>query len=363
MVVIHIPYNCEIIEDILCYLNKYANEFELDDIINSKNDNEIKLLAYFDKYNFKFNNITYDIYYEEENELISTNHGPERKRNLSISSNQFNNKEKDLNSIKNLLIEIQNKAKPILEDKIRIYIANSNRWEKLNTIIKRNFDTIFLNDNKIINDIDNFMSDQNIYEKKGIKYKRNYLLHGPPGTGKTTLINGIASKYNLDIYMTNFNSGMNDSTFMKLVSKLSDKSILLLEDIDCLFDDRESKTNISFSTILNVLDGFASKNRLITFMTTNYFNKLESALKRPGRIDYIHEFKYATKKQAKDMYNSYFNNNGFENFYKKINNMKISTAVLQKFFFENRNEKELLSKIDLLNNLSDQYNNYQNIYL
>merc|ERR1712146_608430 len=112
--------------------------------------------------------------------------------------------------------------------------------------------------------------------------------------------------------------------------------ILLLEDIDCLFGDRESKTNISFSTILNVLDGFASKNRLITFMTTNYFNKLESALKRPGRIDYIHEFKYATKKQAKDMYNSYF---------------------------ENRNEKELLSKIDLLINLSDQYNNYQNIYL
>ena len=363
MVKIHIPYNCEITEDILYFLNNYADEFELEDILNCKNGNEIKLNAYFGNYNFQLNNISYNINYYEEDELISTNNEPERKRNLSISCNQFNDKETDLNSIKKLLLEIQNDARPILDDKIRILIANSNRWEKLNTITKRSFDTIFLNDDKIINDIDNFMNNENIYEKKGIKYKRNYLLHGPPGTGKTTLINGIASKYNLDIYMTNFNSGMNDSIFMKLVSKLSEKSILLLEDIDCLFDDRESKANISFSTILNVLDGFASKSRLITFMTTNHFNKLDPALKRVGRIDYIHEFKYATKKQIMNMYNNYFKNFDFENFYNKIKNKNVSTAALQKFFFENRHETNLISKIEQLYNLCEQYNNYQNIYL
>ena len=362
MAKVHISQYCDITVDILSYLNKYANTFEIDDD-NCKND-EINFLAYFGEYKIEIKNISYLISYEEESELVGCNSGPERKRNLSIFCSHYDDIQSNLNSIKNLITEIKSHSKLKLDNEIRIFISNSNsKWEKLNNISKRNFDTIFLNDNKIINDIEKFMNSQKIYEIRGLKYKRNYLLHGPPGTGKTTLINCIASKYNFDIYMINFSSGLNDSNFMKLVSKLSDKSILILEDIDSLFESRESKANISFSTVLNVLDGFATKNRLITFMTTNYFNKLDSALKRPGRIDYIYEFKYATKKQVKDMYNSYFKNNSFEKFYSNISDMKLSTAALQKFLFENREENDLISKIDLLNNLSEQYNFFQNIYL
>ena len=115
---------------------------------------------------------------------------------------------------------------------------------------------------------------------------------------------------------------------------LPERSLLVLEDIDCLFECRESKTNISFSTILNVLDGFACKNRLITFMTTNHKDKLDPALTRPGRIDYIFEIKYANKQILAEMYTSYFSDDNFETLYATIKSRKISTAAFHKFLFQ-----------------------------
>ena len=80
------------------------------------------------------------------------------------------------------------------------------------------------------------MSSKEEYIRKGIKYKRNYLLHGPPGTGKTSFITSIASKYDLDVFMINLNTNINDIVFMKIISKLPERSLLVLEDVDFLFN-------------------------------------------------------------------------------------------------------------------------------
>ena len=73
---------------------------------------------------------------------------------------------------------------------------------------------------------------------------------------------------------------------MTAISKIPEKAILLLEDVDALFVDRKAndsnKSLVSFSGILNVLDGMARKNGLITFLTTNYRNELDPALIRPS---------------------------------------------------------------------------------
>jgi len=139
-----------------------------------------------------------------------------------------------------------------------------------------------------------------------------------------------------------------------------------LEDIDCLFtESRESKTNVSFSTILNTLDGFACKNRLITFMTTNHKERLDHALVRPGRIDFIFELSYAKQSQMKKMFSSYFpESNDFDKLYSVIKSKQISTAAFHKFLFDNRDSSNLLDNksIELLENLTEQYKSYQNMY-
>ena len=141
---------------------------------------------------------------------------------------------------------------------------------------------------------------------------------------------------------------------------------LILEDIDCLFSHcRESKTNVSFSTILNTLDGFACKNRLITFMTTNHKDRLDHALVRPGRIDYIFELSYAKRSQMLEMFKSYFPESDiFENLYQHIKSKKISTAAFHKFLFDNRDNTDILNSqsLQLLDDLTEQYKSYQNMY-
>ena len=98
-------------------------------------------------------------------------------------------------------------------------------------------------------------------------------------------------------------------------------------------------------------------------MTTNHKNKLDESLIRPGRIDSIFEFKYASKNQIEQMYKSYFQHGSdFEDLYNKVKKKKISTASLQKFFFENRKCENISTKLDLLNNLVEQYKSYNSMY-
>lgn len=114
---------------------------------------------------------------------------------------------------------------------------------------------------------------------------------GPPGTGKTSFILAIAGKLNLNICPLNLtDSSIDDDTLCTLLSNLPKRSCVLLEDVDAIFVDRDSvnkdnKCNVSFSGLLNALDGVRSTDGRILFMTTNHKEKLDEALLRPGRAD------------------------------------------------------------------------------
>jgi chaperone BCS1 len=365
MVYININLLSEFAYEFLEYLNKYSKNLKFEDFIkNDQDDDEILLIASTGEFNIEHNNIKFDVKYEQKGDPIAINNTIDYYKELTIECKHHDDRTKDIEEIKKLFYEIKKDIREPLKDRIRIYIPNNTRWEKLTIIPKRDLTTIFLDNlNDITDDINNFMNSEDEYIKRGVKYKRNYLLYGPPGTGKTSVITSIASKYDLDIFMMSLSNQITDIIFMKLISKLPNKSLLVLEDIDCLFSHRNEKNNLNFSTILNTLDGFACKNRMITFMTTNHKNKLDSALIRPGRIDYVYEFSYATKKQTQEMFISYFpENNSFEILYKKIQDKKITTAALQKFFFENRNNENIIDKLDLLDDLVDQYKSYNNMY-
>ncbi len=277
----------------------------------------------------------------------------------------------DKSILDSFIISSKKYAEPKKEDKIICKVLKSRYWSLLSKFDKRNIDSIFLKkDDKenIIKDLKNFLDSKESYSKFGIPYKRNYLLYGIPGTGKSSLITSLASLFNMNISIINFDPNITDTVFMNAVNTIDKNNILILEDIDSLFTKRhisvQNKSCVTFSGILNVLDGIVRKNNLVTFITTNYIDKLDDALIRPGRIDYKLKFDYSTKYQIKNMYKFFFpNKKNFKTFYDKIKRYNLTTSTLQKFYFENLNNDNILDKIGDLINLSKLHNPEHNMYV
>ena len=250
------------------------------------------------------------------------------------------------------------------EIEIKIF---KNHWTRLNKLPKRKLDTIYLYNKikkDIIEDINEFLENEEEYEIFGMPYKKTYLLEGLPGTGKTSLIFAIASLLKMDIAIIGFGPDIDDAAFMKAVSYLPDNAILLIEDIDNIFSnehDTKINTMISLSGILNTLDGVARRHRLITFITTNHFEKLDNTLTRPGRTDKIIHFTYATKEQINLMYNKFRNEMLFDEFYNKIKHKNYTTATLQKFFFLNRKNEKIIDCIDSLFDINNEHDIKENV--
>ncbi len=75
------------------------------------------------------------------------------------------------------------------------------------------------------------------------------------------------------------------------------------------------------------------------------------------------ELSYGKKQQLKEMYNSYFNDDKFDELYKSLKGKKITTAAFHKFLFENRDSTNLLDEISFLNNLIECDNKISNLYI
>ena len=219
-------------------------------------------------------------------------------------------------------------------------------WEVMHKQKKRNVGSLYFEDkfiNNIIDIVTKFLKPETekIYERLGIPYKKSLLFEGPPGTGKSSLICTIAAHFDLDIAYLQINEESKSNSIMKCIRKLPRNSILVFEDIDSLFDKREKIENnntISFSTILNIIDGVIKpQDKIIIIFTTNFLKKIDPALKRPGRIDEIITFTYATKGQINKMFNNYFPEHlsVFGSFYKKIKQFKLlSICHLQQYFLK-----------------------------
>ena len=254
--------------------------------------------------------------------------------------------------VRKFLEEVYNHANTKEHNYIKVYGPNQKGfWDFLFKNPRREVDTVFIGrKNEILADLDNFFASERDYLYFGHPYKRNYLFHGPPGNGKTSFINAIAGKYNLNIFLISFSVNITDEIFKKLISGLHKDSLLVIEDIDVLFQSGGGGCggkNITMSTILNTLDGLARKNRIICVMSTNHFEILTDVFKRPGRLDMLVEFKNADKKCFEEMaefivkYHGGGGSGGEEvkiagDFYDEIAYLNPSRALAQKFLFENR---------------------------
>ena len=186
------------------------------------------------------------------------------------------------------------------------------------------------------------------YAERGIPYRRGYLLHGPPGCGKTSFTQVLAGALKLDMCMLSLsNARLDDAKLAQNFREAPENAIILLEDVDAVFVDRDVQkkgksgggTGVSFSGLLNAIDGVASQEGRLFFMTTNYPEKLDSALVRPGRCDVKVEMKRASRNQMKRLFLRFFplsNAKEADSFAIKLPEYELSMAQLQGHLLEYR---------------------------
>lgn len=201
----------------------------------------------------------------------------------------------------NDLIELMNKEhfeSRVEEIDVDIRVNFHSRWHKVKKC-RRDISTVFIKEKDfIVSDIKQFTSNKEKYDLLGVPYKRGYLFYGPPGNGKTSLCAALATEFKKDIYYLNLTSIQSDSDLQELFSDISVNSILVIEDMDCIFKKRKSLGKISFSSLLNCIDGLFFKEGLITILTTNHIEKLDPALIRSGRVDNKILIDYPTKEMV-----------------------------------------------------------------
>lgn len=193
--------------------------------------------------------------------------------------------------------------------------------------------------NRVLTDINEYLhpSTPKWYANRGIPYRRGYLFHGPPGTGKSSLAWAIAGVFGLDIYCISLvDPTLTEEDLGMMFTGLPRRCVVLLEDIDAAglskrqgTDEAEpskeedptskigaeitkafkavrskdvDKQGITLSGLLNAIDGVASHEGRVLVMTTNFPDKLDGALIRPGRIDMKIPFTNATKPQIIELF-------------------------------------------------------------
>ena len=234
-------------------------------------------------------------------------------------------------------------------------------WEENHQLYLKQLDNVFLPNNVLLGvtkNLETFFNNHEKYKNLGIPHCKVFMLHGIPGTGKSTMIHALASKYNYGIALFDFNKNISDKSMKEAFDKVPSNSFLVIEDIDCIFDSRkqhdEYKNNITFSGLLNALDGIKNVKNLIVFMTTNHVEKLDNALQR--RTHHFIKFDYATYSQKYNMIIKYFPNTSQSDIEKLCKN-KTTMNVLQKFLIQSI-DLEYIQNIDDFFNFNKLYNTH-----
>ncbi|KAJ0094146.1 hypothetical protein Patl1_17305 [Pistacia atlantica] len=183
---------------------------------------------------------------------------------------------------------------------------------------------------QIMDDLTAFSNGKEFYHRVGRAWKRGYLLYGVPGSGKSSLIAAMANYLCYDVYDLELTKVTDNSELRALLIQTTNRSIIVIEDIDCSvdltadrmskkrshshpskkhmesrYDDGENNGRVTLSGLLNFTDGLWSccgEEKIIVF-TTNHRENVDPALVRWGRMDVhvslgtcgVHAFKVLAK--------------------------------------------------------------------
>ncbi|KAI9758068.1 MAG: hypothetical protein M4579_003199 [Chaenotheca gracillima] len=253
------------------------------------------------------------------------------------------------------------------EGKTVVFTAWGTEWRPFGQPRrKRPLESVILHQGvkeRILEDVNDFLQSGSWYYDRGIPYRRGYLLHGTPGSGKTSFIQALAGKLDYNIALLNLSErGLTDDRLSHLLTNVPPRTVVLLEDVDAAFSNRRQQTevdgyrgaNVTFSGLLNALDGVASAEERIVFLTTNHVERLDEALVRPGRVDMTVRLGEASVSQIGQMWDRFYgevdtDGEGKRAFLIKLEDLgivekgatpsrssKTSTAALQGLFLYNK---------------------------
>lgn len=198
------------------------------------------------------------------------------------------------------IIDEATKSKKISANTIPVYLANNSYWSLNSYTNKRTFDNVFVEDyikDQIRTSLDNFIANRDWYYEKGIPYKFGIFIEGEPGSGKTSLLKAICTYLNRQMFFMT-STGLMENSISSLISDfcIRKDAVLILEELDT-FDtianrkkkktDGTEQMDTGMSVVLNTLDGGLTPDNFIFIATTNYPEKIDAAIKRPGRFDLI----------------------------------------------------------------------------
>ena len=274
----------------------------------------------------------------------------------------------DADQMKRLMNEASKHAASILrQDREERRVANFVYNAKDDYIVKvgylqhRTKESLFLKEGEvdtIFNAVDDFLKSKAEYQQCAVPYKLNILLHGIPGSGKTSVITTVASHFGLNVAIIPFTSDLADDTLAKALMRASQLNcrLIALEDVDCLFEHERkpqdsTRTRLTLSGLLNCMDGLlrSGADGLIMFLTANMTNEIDEAMLRTARVDLSMAFTHADRFQARKCFMFFsstlewdFTEAEWDAFWDKVACFQFSTALLQQYLFRGRRNKAAL---------------------
>ncbi|KAJ3833700.1 P-loop containing nucleoside triphosphate hydrolase protein [Lentinula raphanica] len=176
-------------------------------------------------------------------------------------------------------------------------------WDWVKRQRRRPFSSIILQEGvleTILQDVKEFFATEAWYIERGIPHRRGYLLHGPPGSGKSSTICALAGELGLEIYTLSLASNHIDDLYLQRAADSIPKNcIFVIKDIDCAMPSWDvdedasqmahpqimmnwrsplNRTRVTLSTLLNVIDGLGSEEGRLFFTTTNHIDQQAATL-------------------------------------------------------------------------------------
>lgn len=134
--------------------------------------------------------------------------------------------------------------------------------------------------------IKDMLVNPDVYDNMGASMMKGLLLHGRPGTGKTTMANCLIKASGWKSYVCRKKSP--DGSFVEEIVKVFEEakkntpSIVFLDDLD-KFSDSDSEEAEEFVTVQTCIDETAGKD-VFVLATANKPRRLPDSLLRPGRL-------------------------------------------------------------------------------